>query len=58
MKSGFSSVPVILLFSHWGRFHITQTKQEEVSESGIDRNKDVIPSGLVYDGTEYPGTPY
>ncbi len=32
--------------------------QEEVSESGIDRNKDVIPSGLVYDGTEYPGTPY
>lgn len=31
---------------------------EEVAALQVDRNTDTVPSGLVYDGTAYPGTPY
>lgn len=31
---------------------------EQVAALQVDRNTDVIPAGLVYDGTAYPGTPY
>lgn len=30
----------------------------EVGALDVDRNTNVIPSGLIYDGTAFPGTPY
>ena len=31
---------------------------EQVEAMQVDRNTEIVPPGLIYDGTAFPGTPY